>query len=55
MTKISRQKIKYFENEKSFYHKIKSILGLKGLSLEQIKQFFLEVGTLTLKHSKTIA
>ena len=42
MVKKSSQKFKYLENEKSFKDEIKSILHLKGLSLNQIKQYFWE-------------
>ena len=43
MTKKSRQKFEYRENEKSFQDEIKSIfITYKGLSLKQIKQFFFE-------------
>ena len=43
MNKKSRQKLKYLENEKSFYDEIKSIFHhFYGLSFKQIKQFFLQ-------------
>ena len=43
MPKKSGQKFKYLENEKSFYDEIKSIFhNFEGLSLKQIKFFFLE-------------
>ena len=42
MTKKSRQKFKYIENEKCFEDEIKSVFHhFKGLSLKQIKRFFL--------------
>ena len=43
MTKKSRQKFKYIENEKRFKLKQKAFFIIfKGLSLKQIKQVFLE-------------
>ena len=43
MTKKSRQKFKYLENEKSFWGKKKGLFIIfKGISLKQIKLFFLE-------------
>ena len=50
MTKKSRQKFKYIENEKAFKMKQKVFLKIfKGLSLKQIKKFFLEDESPTLK------
>ena len=44
MTKISRQKFKTFEKEKSFQGELKNnFIFLKGVSLNQIKQFFWKV------------
>ena len=51
MTKKSRQKSKYLENEESFQDEIKSIFHhfiFERLSLKQIKKIFLEGETLTL-------
>ena len=43
MTKKSRQKLKYLENEKSFKGERKAFFIIfKGLSLKQIKQIFLD-------------
>ena len=43
MTKTSRQKFKYLENQKIFQNEIKSIcIILKERSLKQIKQNFFE-------------
>ena len=45
MTKKSRQKFKYLENEKSFKMKQKAFFIIfKGLSLKQIKQFYFSEG-----------
>ena len=50
MTKKSRQKFKYLENEKSFYDEIKNIFHhFEGLLLKQIIKFFLEGESPTLK------
>ena len=41
MTKMSKEKFKYLENETSFYDEIKIIFHhFKGLSLKQIKRNF---------------
>ena len=51
MTKKSRQKFKYLENGKSFQDEIKSIfIILKGLSMKQTIEFFLEGESPTLKY-----
>ena len=51
MTKNSRQKFNYLENEKSYNVKEEAFLIIfKGLSLEQIKTFFLEVESSALKN-----
>ena len=50
MTRKPRQKFKYLENEKGFKDEIKCIFhDVKGLSLKQIKQFFLKGGRRTLR------
>ena len=50
MTKRSGQKFKYLEDEKTFKDEIKCIFhDFKGLSLKQIKQFFLKGGRRTLR------
>ena len=55
MTKESRQKFKYLENEKNFSDKIKVYEKyiFRELSLKQIKQIFLEVESPTLRYSST--
>ena len=40
MAKNSRQTFKTLEKEKSFQGELKKIIFLKGVSLNQIKQFF---------------
>ena len=43
MTKKPWQRLKYLEDEKSFWDEIKSIFRLfKGLSIKEITQIFLE-------------
>ena len=53
MTRKPEQKFKYLENEKGFKDEIKEIKCIfhdfKGLSLKQIKQFFLKGGRRTLR------
>ena len=50
MTKKSRRKFKYLKNEKSIKDGTKRIFhDFKGLSLKQIKQFFLEGDSSTLR------
>ena len=54
ITKKSWQKLKYLENEKSFWDGIKSIFHhFKGLSMKQITETFLEGESPTLKVSCT--
>ena len=53
MTKMSGQKCKYLENERSFEDEIKKktfFIVFKGLSLKQIKQIFLEDESPTLNY-----
>ena len=50
ITKNPKQKLKYIENEKSFYDEIKAFLVIcKELSLKQTKQIFLEGESPTLR------
>ena len=57
MPKKSRQKFKYFENEKSFWDEIKFFIIFEGLSFKQIKKVFLEgeSPTLAYKHQHTLS